>query len=358
MKVVLSGYYGFNNIGDEAILLSIISALKEQKPDIEIVVLSNDPEFTKRTYGVDAINRWQMKDVFAVLKTSDGLISGGGSLLQDKTGMKSIPYYTGIMMLARMAGKPFFIYSQGMGPIDKSVSQFLTRMMLKKAGKITLRDTGSIQLLKDIGLRNEMELVPDPVLGFHLEEPKSNWYQQQDFTKPVLTVSVREWPTTNDFKKKIAEALDDFIRRGNEVVFIPMHDKHDDDTSREILAMMNEKAYVAPFDASIEEKVSIIGLSDMLLAMRLHALIFAGIMNTPFLALSYDPKIDAFSEQANQPVFAHVDGEWTSDELALALSRHLEVLPQEKEKLAAAVGPLTAKAKGTAKQAIELFARS
>ncbi|WP_137792013.1 polysaccharide pyruvyl transferase CsaB [Bacillus sp. E(2018)] len=357
MKVVLSGYYGFNNIGDEAILLSIISALKEQKPDIEIVVLSNDPEFTKRTYGVDAINRWQIKEVLAVLKTSDGLISGGGSLLQDKTGMKSIPYYTGIMMLARMAGKPFFIYAQGMGPIDKTVSQILTKMMLKKAGKITLRDTGSIQLLKEIGLRNDMELVPDPVLGFHLKEAKSEWYVQQGFTKPVLTVSVREWPTTKDFKSKVAEALDDFILKGNEVVFIPMHDKHDDDTSREILGKMKQKAWIAPYDASIEEKVSIIGLSDMLLAMRLHALIFAGIMNTPFIALSYDPKIDAFSEQANQPVFAHVDGDWTGEELALALANHLEVLPQEKEKMAAAVAPLTAKAKDTAKQAIELFAR-
>jgi polysaccharide pyruvyl transferase CsaB len=357
MKVVLSGYYGFNNIGDEAILLSIISALKEQKPDIEIVVLSNDPEFTKKTYGVDAINRWQMKEILAVLKTSDGLISGGGSLLQDKTGMKSIPYYTGIMMLARMAGKPFFIYSQGMGPIDKSVSQFLTRMMLKKAGKITLRDTGSIKLLKDIGLSKEMELVPDPVLGFHIDDARSSWYEAQGFTKPVLTVSVREWPTSIDFKSKIAAALDTFIQGGNEVVFIPMHDKHDDDTSREIMGKMKEKAHVAPYDASIEEKVSIIGLSDMLLAMRLHALIFAGIMNTPFLALSYDPKIDAFSEQANQPVFAHVDGDWTSEELSVALSRHLETLPQEKEKLAAAVAPLIAKAKDTAKQAIELFAK-
>ena len=51
-KVVLSGYYGFDNIGDEAVLLSIIHALREEMPGIGIVVLSNNPEKTKALYQI------------------------------------------------------------------------------------------------------------------------------------------------------------------------------------------------------------------------------------------------------------------------------------------------------------------
>ena len=83
MRVLISGYYGFHNIGDEAILKSIITALRQEKPDIEITVLSNDVEHTKNTYNVDAINRWNIAKIYLELLKSDGLISGGGSLLQE-----------------------------------------------------------------------------------------------------------------------------------------------------------------------------------------------------------------------------------------------------------------------------------
>ncbi|MBF6633431.1 MAG: polysaccharide pyruvyl transferase family protein, partial [Planococcus sp. (in: Bacteria)] len=91
MRIVLSGYYGFDNVGDEAILYAIIHSLKEYYPRIEIIVLSNKPEKTAETYRVKAVNRWSLKDIRAAIKSSDGLISGGGSLLQDETGRKSIP---------------------------------------------------------------------------------------------------------------------------------------------------------------------------------------------------------------------------------------------------------------------------
>ena len=92
MRVVISGYFGYHNVGDEAILKSIITALRKQNPNIDIVVLSNDVEYTKKTYNVDAINRWSIIDIYNTLKKSDGLISGGGSLLQDATSNRPIKY--------------------------------------------------------------------------------------------------------------------------------------------------------------------------------------------------------------------------------------------------------------------------
>ncbi len=88
MRLVLSGYYGFYNVGDEAILQSIIESLHKENPNIELVVLSNDPDYTRKMYGVEAVDRWSIKSVYDAIKKSDGLISGGGSLLQDKTSVK------------------------------------------------------------------------------------------------------------------------------------------------------------------------------------------------------------------------------------------------------------------------------
>ena len=99
MKVLISGYYGFYNIGDEAILKSIIEALRNEDPNIDIVVLSNDVEYTKNTYKVNAINRWKLNEIYKELLKCDGLISGGGSLFQDVTSSRSILYYTGIIWL-------------------------------------------------------------------------------------------------------------------------------------------------------------------------------------------------------------------------------------------------------------------
>lgn len=142
-KVVLSGYYGFDNIGDEAILLSIIQALKERKADIDITVLSHNPQRTSNLYGVKAVNRWSLKEVKATLKDSDLLISGGGSLLQDITGIKSLLYYLGVVGLARRLGKPVFFYAQGIGPVDGWLGRRLMRLTVNRVEAVTVRDEQS-----------------------------------------------------------------------------------------------------------------------------------------------------------------------------------------------------------------------
>lgn len=355
MRIVLSGYYGFDNVGDEAILYSIIQALRAEDSTIGITVFSNQPSKTEATYGVEAVNRWNLKEVMNAIRQSDGLISGGGSLLQDETGFKSIPYYTGIMKIAQMHRKPVFVYAQGMGPINKSFSRQIVKHVLKST-EITVRDKASMDLLRTIGLKKHIDIVPDPVLGISLKTQVSPWWDQQNYTKPVITVSVRDWPSSVPFKDHIAKSLDKAARAGAAIVFIPMHDEHDDHASRDVANRMENESYVAPYDASIEEKIIIIGKSNLLVGMRLHALIFASVMDTPFIALSYDPKIDAFAEISGQPIVGRVnDGNWDDNSLFELITRKLEHENGEVEQLREHVLPLRKKAQETARQAIQYF---
>ena len=119
VNILISGYYGFDNIGDESILRTLVSSLREHIPDCSLTVLSHNPASTREKYGVEAVDRMSPMAILRVVKKCDMLISGGGSLLQDVTSSKSLHYYLSIIRCAEFFHKKVFIYSQGIGPIDR-----------------------------------------------------------------------------------------------------------------------------------------------------------------------------------------------------------------------------------------------
>lgn len=331
MEIVISGYYGFDNVGDEAILYSIIHELKNNLPSISITVLSNKPEHTSKLYDVNAVNRWNIKAVWDAVRQSDGVISGGGGLLQDKTGMTTISYYCAIMWMAYISGKPFFVYSQGIGPINKKFNKKIVSLTLKRAALITVRDEQSKSLVHQLGIKNQVSVVVDPVLGMDLEEMNtSNWLNQNLKEDDFLTVSVRYTSNSQAVLTKIAKGLSPIAEKGKKLVFIPMFGKEDHQCSKEVKQMMSTEAqqhtYVAPYYLSIHEKAAIIGSSQLLIGMRLHSLIFAVKRHTPFLAISYDPKIDIFTSRCGQTVIGHVDSSsWEAGSLTAEVRNRLSI---------------------------------
>lgn len=355
MRVLISGYYGFHNIGDEAILKSIITVLRKEKPDIEITVLSNDIEHTKNTYNVDAINRWNILKIYLELLKSDGLISGGGSLLQDVTSSRPIIYYTSIMKLAKLARKPIFIYAQGVGPISEDKNKKIVKKILNKVNYITLRDKESLDLVKSIGVNKNIDIVPDPVMGFSIDGFKSNICDKYNGLK-YITVSVRDWEkATTNFLEKIAKSCDKIVSSGTDVVFIPMHGEHDYETSKKVVNMMMENADIFDYKASIEEKILCIKNSKLMIGMRLHALIFSATVNTPMIGISYDPKIDSFLDIVDQPCMGSIDDNWNSNDLSNRAIRIINDSLHIKTNLKINVDRLVNESRITAKKAMEVL---
>lgn len=173
-KLVISGYYGYGNSGDEAVLSSILQALRNEaeKQQVNIVptVLSVNPRATEQMHGVRAISRMNLLGIVRELRRSDGLVSGGGSLLQDITGRMTIPYYLSIIKFAQWFGKPTFIYAQGVGPIQtKSFYPFI-RYIYSRSQYISVRDQESRELLWEIGIDPQrIDVVSDPVMGLEAE---------------------------------------------------------------------------------------------------------------------------------------------------------------------------------------------
>lgn len=341
-NVAISGYYGYNNAGDEAVLAAILQALEEAADEQEIVIdpviLSADPAMTARRFGTAAASRTKPSVIWQTIRSCDALISGGGSLLQDVTGYKSVPYYLGLMALSQQLKKPCFVYSQGIGPIQRPMYQRWTAKIMKQCAYVSVRDTASLKWLSEHGISGEqVELVPDPVFG--LQPRESEKRQQMDLhmsdeapqiagIRPersdddaqrsgampqLLGVAPRRWRSDGADLEALATALEDILRTtACDLRLYAFHDPADGEVVHQLKDVLlqtdpawTERIQIAPiFDHPADLLQDISTLSAML-AMRLHALIFAANRGVPVAGFSYDPKIDQFMEQIGDQAASH-----------------------------------------------------
>lgn len=305
--IVISGYYGFKNSGDEAVLQSILTALEEKGRQAGVqlnpVVLSIDPEWTSSTYGVQAVHRMKLGEVRQALKNSSGLISGGGSLLQDATSPKTIPYYIGVIKLAQWLHKPVFIYSQGIGPVNRKLFNPLIKNTFKKCEFISVRDVQSSELLQSMGLPGgRIQVVPDPVMGLIPEPGDAGAVPSSTEPKlPVIGISVRYWDAERRELKGIAEGLRALCKKqAVHLRFLPFYYPDDEKASQEIIEQLGDVAAGGSMVSICREAVdprqmlAEVGRCDLVIGMRLHSLIYAANQVVPLIGISYDPKIDHF----------------------------------------------------------------
>ncbi len=300
MKIALSGYYGFDNAGDEALLAAITSSLLRLQPEAEFVVFSGNPGKTSSLHGFHAIYHKNPLAVIQELRGSELLISGGGSIFQDITSPLSLPYYISVVVLAKLLRKPVVFYAQGVGPINRSFSKLLMRLVANRVDLITLRDSASSRFLFEMGVsRPPMLVTADPV--FSLEPESSDHTRINSLLashgigrQPLIGVAVRKWRALDGYQEILAKVLDDLARRGYQIIFVPMSFPEDVTESRRVAGLMNSEALVLDQHLTSQELLALIALLDLMIAMRLHALIFAANRGIPFAGISYDPKVDAF----------------------------------------------------------------
>ncbi len=313
-KIVISGYYGFNNIGDESILRAVVDNLRERLNDIDITVLSQNPASTAEKFGVHSVDRKSLKEIIKAVRACDILISGGGSLLQDVSSKKSIIYYLAIMWIAMMFGKKVFIYSQGIGPIITKMNRMLTAMTLKRADAIVVRDEASKELLIEIGIKaQDIHVTADPVLrvkradlSMGREILKKEGFVAEE-GRIVVGWAIRERKTESNFVDEVCDAINGLTAQYNaQIVLIPFHYSEDMAVIQKIKERLGEKVTCIEHKYLTEEMLSIIGNMDVLVGVRLHSIIHAAIMDVPMIAISYDPKINSFMHSINMKAMCSV----------------------------------------------------
>lgn len=304
MKILISGYHGFGNTGDEAVLQAIVEGLRRRQPDVEICVLSNDPPATTAEYGVRAVNRWHHGAIWTELRWADFLIQGGGSLLQDITSRHSALYYLGVLQMARMARTPYMVFAQGVGPLRSSFLCGLTARNVGRAKAISVRDEGSAQLLREWGVRKpHIHVTADPglLIAPAGEARRAELLRALDLTpdQPYVAIALREWPGLTHFLPHLVELL---RARDEALLVLPFQFEEDLPLALDLSRALPNRVHLPPKNLHPADYATVIQGARALIAMRLHAMIFAASQGTPAVALSYDPKVDAFCHSVGQPV--------------------------------------------------------
>jgi len=309
VKIMISGYYGFNNTGDESILQSMVRAFKEKLPRIKIVVLSHNPRQTAQNYAVEAISRLNLLDILSSLRGADLFISGGGGLLQDSSGKGwSVWYYLGLIGAAVIFRVPVIVYAQGIGPINRKFNQLLVKWILNQAKIITVRDKTSQELLKRWGVnRPPIYLTADPCFLLKKKNIDQVIKDLPDIQRllcshnsPLVGISLRGYQNQRpDFRQVLAQLADELIENYEaKIIFLPFKFNEDLSISEEVLLLMKNKnqAEILRRGLEAEELISFISQLSLVVGMRLHSIMFSTIACTPFIALSYDPKVKNFVE--------------------------------------------------------------
>jgi len=302
LPVLVSGYYGFDNLGDEAILESIVNWFGI-RDDAHPVVLSKNPKKTSETFDVDSISRDNLFKILARIPGAPIIVQGGGGLLQDATSFKSLLYYLGILLLGSVTGRRLVAFAQGIGPLDGEFSPMMVGEFLSQCDLVAVRDfksfvfcqqrlplnanlkmmadaallldPGDPDTVNDIFLQENLDLVGRPLIGFSIKGDKKDTRQltalarTMDMTIDELNCGVAIFPFHHPYDLRYAEEVLKLVKRHDEVMIV--------------------KGIYKPSEA-----VGLIGKCDMMVGMRLHSLIFAANTSVPFIGVSYDPKIDEF----------------------------------------------------------------
>lgn len=313
-KIILSGYFGFDNVGDEAILHALVKGIRNEIPEAELVALSANPDFTARKNGIRAVDRMSIFAVIKELRDTDLFISGGGSLFQDVTSKRSMLYYLAVVYLAKkIFKKKVMIYSQGIGPVIHDDNRKKLAKLFNQLDVINVRDENSKKELESMGVTKAVEVTTDTV--FSLNKPDfqvgKDILEQNDVDtkKFTLGISMRAWKDcTDNIVEEISKMIELLSDKDMNIVLLPFHFPHDLEISEKIYERVNLdkdakcKLHVLKNLMTEEAFLSVMVNMEIVLSMRLHGLIFAAVCNAYPIGISYDPKVDSLFKEMKREI--------------------------------------------------------
>ncbi|HEV2852132.1 MAG TPA: polysaccharide pyruvyl transferase family protein [Thermoanaerobaculia bacterium] len=379
-RILIGGYYGHGNAGDEAILASMVRELRALRPDLELTVASGDPERTRAEHGIDAVPAGDLSALTAAVRETDLVLVGGGGLFQDYWDVPAETFLTARQgglysylvypVLAALLGRPALIYAVGVGPLETEEGRRLTRVAFELVHKATVRDARSLALLREIGAIGGIgamgvELAADP--AFLLPPaPEAEIGELLaglgiGSSETLTGVALRHWDFGIDpgvWETEVARGLDLHLARSpGRLLFLPFQSEagqgsHEDDlaVARRVAAALEhrERALVLDRVPRPEVLAGLLARCNRVLAMRFHAALFALAAGVPVAGLAYDPKVAALLEDAGLADLALPPSRWRAEEVAEALGR-----AKPPERLAAFLGEQKERARRSAVLAIE-----
>ena len=290
--MLLCGYYGFGNLGDELLAKALIDLLLETGLEREeLALLSSAPEDSRRSLGIDAFDRWSFREVAGALRRSRTLLLGGGGLFQDITSLRSPLYYWGVVHMAEFFRCRPWCFGQSVGPLRSAWGRSLARSALRRCNPCVARDLPSASLLQEWGIT--ASLSADPVLALRRH--------RSALRGEAVLVNLRPWhgglpERSAAAARRLASGLGLplvglALAPEDEVLMEKLRDE-----GRLPLARLRRLRGWDDVDVGFAE-------GHLAFGMRLHFNMLSLLAGVPSVAVPYDPKVRAFAEAWRIPLW-------------------------------------------------------
>lgn len=333
-KIHIGGvYYGCHNIGDEAILLSMINSFKNNNivsvstydsdwidcmfPDVERHIIPM--RFQKPKYGIYSLPRRNvLKDLGKIhneimyLKSKDVYLCGGATILSD------CPWYSlRTVQLAAKAGIASYLWGVGMAELDDKDTLAYIRRVLNNANikRIYTRDELVQERLVKLGvIADKVGICYDPAIMLegtsctfehYMSEEQLSLYRNGK-TNLVVTLSGEA-----DVKKRtpvdvILKAVSEVQKKYDANVFLIPTGCGAHCKDAEFLQMMAEKmdsvrVTIITKEFAPNDLVEFLKNVKIIISSRLHMNIFGACAGTPSIGLVRNRKIIDFASLLGLP---------------------------------------------------------
>ncbi|MBP3931386.1 MAG: polysaccharide pyruvyl transferase family protein [Peptostreptococcaceae bacterium] len=306
--IVMNGFYGAGNFGDDIIMLSIINSIREHKPDEKFVIIAISAHKVPLILNnIEVISRWDINKITQVISQCDLLITGGGGIFQDYSGFDvayhmtkrdtGIDFYTVPMEIAYLLSKPIMVYGVGIGPISNPIYERYFKISIPWANRITVRDITSLEIAKELVPDLNVEFTVDPAINFL--KHYNNYSEYILDNKEYVGICLRHWHLMSSeevdrFTSNIAKSIDYINTKYNlDVVLFPFcNTKNDDELLIKVYnKVLNKNRVLVKPNISMHDAVGILHKLKLLIGMRLHSLLVQSTLNIPCIGISYDDKV-------------------------------------------------------------------
>ncbi|HEY5485559.1 MAG TPA: polysaccharide pyruvyl transferase family protein [Candidatus Cryosericum sp.] len=299
-RILVLGYYGFGNFGDELIL----SAVQDELTSIECeaVFAVNEPgqyanPVCPRHTFVDRHDPVAMR---AALRACDHVMLGGGGLIQDVTSWRSSLYYLGISLLAALQKKGILSYAQGVGPVRRLWIRRLVRTVFGRMILIDVRDDASRDLLLDCGVRTQDICVSsDAGLSYLVAQRGEPAVATRREPRIVACVNKRFGWTPEETASFLDCLGSQSSAQLDLVVLFPSADLAFTRAVQDRLLTLSQ-LIISPHPLAL---LYLCSSASLTVAGRYHMAAAAVAARSPLVALAYDPKVSQLADACGFDAF-------------------------------------------------------
>ena len=353
-RIFVHGYFGFGNLGDEAILEGIVAEVRRRIPEIAIVAVSGNPEQTRRRLRIDTVDFFDLSSIAAQVEAATVVLFGAGGVFQDYWGAHAaamfqpeadgLEAYLRPALLAQVSGVPAVMFCAGIGPLRTPEGRRLVALACRLAADVIVRDERSAAEARTAGFVDPISVAADPAFlvtatATDARVVADRLARTSVASRPFVAFALRVWPREDDTPISGDELVAAAVRAVDTLpahyasVFVPFHHNsrsRDVEVAAAAVDALGRRA--ALFDVRTPgEAVALFARADAVVAVRAHAVLFAGVAGVPAVSIPYDPKV---SSVADALALAHLivapEAIGRSDErgLAATLRRAVADAPQ------------------------------